>query len=93
MNGEQLATPSPSATPLHVATPFRKVKCELSAEQKKHCNFSNKQKRLEKAEALVPALSIDVKTTEERNRALSEALRERDLRIEPGGGGEKVRRC
>ena len=85
MDGEELATPSSSATPSHAVGESCKVKRERTAQERKARNSSkrkNKQKRLKSAETLVPALSVGVRTAEEQNIAMSAALRERDLRIE-----------
>ena len=74
MDGEELATPSQSATPSHAVTAPHKVKRELTAEEKKERNFSqrqNRQKRLKNAEALGPDLSTCVKIAEKQNIALS----------------------
>ena len=85
MDGEELATPSSSASPSHAVGESCKVKRQRTAEERKARNSSkrkNKQKRLKSAETLVPALSMGVRTAEEQNIALSPALRERDLRID-----------
>ena len=85
MDGEELATPSSSATPSHAVGESCKVKRERTAVERKARNFSkrkNQKKRLKSAEKLVPALSVGVRTAEEQNIALSAALRERDLRID-----------
>ena len=53
MDGEELATPSRSATPSHVGTVTRKEKRDKTAEQKKEFNRrqrQNKEKRLKIAE-------------------------------------------
>ena len=85
MDGEELVTPSHSATPSHVDTVTRKEKREKTAEQKKeynYCQRQNRQKRLKTAETAVPVLSAGVKVAEDQNTALNAALQERELRIE-----------
>ena len=85
MDGEELATPSRSATPSHVDTVTRKEKRKKTADQKKEHNYRQRQnirKRMKTAETAVPALSAGVKVAEEQNTALNAALQERDLRIE-----------
>ena len=59
MDGEELATPSPSATPSHAVAESCKVKRERTAKEKRQRTFSkrrNKEKRLKRAETIVPAL-------------------------------------
>ena len=61
MDGEELATPSRSATPSHVGTVTRKEKRKRTAEQKKEYNYrqhQNKEKRLKTAEKAVPAPAV-----------------------------------
>ena len=85
MDGEELASPSRSATPSHVDTVTRKEKRERTAEQKKEHNHRQRQnarKRLKTAENAVPALRAGVAFAEEQNTALNAALQERELRIE-----------
>ena len=85
MDGEELATPSSSATPSHAVGESRKVKRERTAVERKARNSSkrkNQKTRLKRAETLVPALSVGVGTAEEQNIALSASLREKDLRID-----------
>ena len=61
MDGEELATPSRSATPSHVATAPCKVKRKPTADEKKEHNFrqrKNRQnRRMKTAKAAVPVLS------------------------------------
>ena len=85
MDGEELATPSRSATPSHVDSVTRREKRKRTAEEKKEHNFrqrQNKQKSLKTAETAVPVLSAVVKIAEEQNTALSAALQEWNFRFD-----------
>ena len=85
MDGEELATPSSSATPSHVGKITSKEKRKRTPEQKKEYNRNlrqNRVQRLKSAEKAVPVLSAGIRVAEEQNTALTATIQERELRAD-----------
>ena len=85
MDGEELATPSSSATPSHVGKITSKEKRKRTPEQKKEYNRNLRQTRvqqLKSAEKAVPVLSAGIRVAEEQNSALTATVQEKDLRAD-----------